>query len=600
MIRVGFKKITREYTNFLQNLRKKSNIFNNLEELHPFPKEMRKLIEVWLKEYINTINLSITKTFNNSSLVNKSLSELKEEYDKILQTGTSTLLLGKSPEIVTKGISAFEIFSAYHEFLNAGLCKELKKEDIDRIIMENETSNVKKFKPKIEHYNRWFTNRIQNYLKNLDFKVKFLFEPYISFSEMDNLFGLGKGYILGRRMKNKSKHIIAKSILNTMRENLNDHITNWIKKFPALKRHLFDIEKDIKKFIDDYEEFLKPKPTPRYQMYLHHTNFNRHYFSLIDSKEKAYWLGFLFADGYIALEHKKSENYYRMGIGLSSSDRNVLVKFCRNVGLNPDYIKDRIIGSDFSNNQYQMSSIRWGDQKFAKDLINLGMEYEYNTKKGRRAKVPTLPILKKKEFMLAFLLGFYDGDGTLGYNADTGRIYPSLASSRKVFLQQIKDYFGIKPKIKSRVSERYNLRKKIIQKVQASELSITAVLFENMLLNYKDSMKRKRIELDFFKGYHEQTEKFSPKRPQLIEILSKDVLVQILEVISPSKIAQLLNVSNTTIFRFMKDYEITRHKKGYYASINNDINLNGKTSKYYKQFIYWTDFIQRLIQSTEK
>ena len=31
-----------------------------------------------------------------------------------------------------------------------------------------------------------------------------------------------------------------------------------------------------------------------------------------------------------------------------------------------------------------------------------------------------------------------------------------------------------------------------------------------------------------------------------------------------------------------------------------DINLNGKTSKYYQQYIYWTDFIQRLIQNTEE
>jgi len=73
-----------------------------------------------------------------------------------------------------------------------------------------------------------------------------------------------------------------------------------------------------------------------------------------------------------------------------------------------------------------------------------------------------------------------------------------------------------------------------------------------------------------------------------------------LEVISPTKIAQLLNMSNTTIFRFMNDYEITRHKKGYYASINNDINLNGKASKYYQQYTYWTVFIQRLLQSTDK
>lgn len=138
ILRLGLKKIAQEYTDFLQNLRKKYVIFNNLENLQSFSKNMRKLIQTWLKGHINTIKLPNYKKNNNSSVVDKSLSELKKEYDKILHTGTCIVLLGKSPEIVTKGISAFEIFSTYHEFLEAGLCKELKKEDIDRIIMDGE------------------------------------------------------------------------------------------------------------------------------------------------------------------------------------------------------------------------------------------------------------------------------------------------------------------------------------------------------------------------------------------------------------------------------------------------------------------------------
>ena len=133
-LHLGLKKIAKEYTDFLQNLRTKSVIFNNLEDLQHLSKNMRKLIQTWLKGHINTINLPNNKKNNDSLVVDKSLSEVKEEYDKILHTGTCIVLLGKSPEIVTKGISAFEIFSAYHEFLEAGLCKELKKEDIDRII----------------------------------------------------------------------------------------------------------------------------------------------------------------------------------------------------------------------------------------------------------------------------------------------------------------------------------------------------------------------------------------------------------------------------------------------------------------------------------
>ena len=71
------------------------------------------------------------------------------------------------------------------------------------------------------------------------------------------------------------------------------------------------------------------------------------------------------------------------------------------------------------------------------------MRYEYSDQKGRRIKNPRLPNLKNRNLMLAFLLGFYDGDDTLGYNKNTGRIQPSLTSSDINFLQQIKSHFGI-------------------------------------------------------------------------------------------------------------------------------------------------------------
>jgi hypothetical protein len=138
ILRLGLKKITQEYTDFLQNLRKKSEIFNTLEHLKPLSKDMRNLIQIWLKGYINTIKLPNYKKNDYPLIVDKSLSEIKKEYDKILHTGTCIVLLGKSPEIVTKGISAFEIFSAYYEFLEARLYKELKKEDIERITINEE------------------------------------------------------------------------------------------------------------------------------------------------------------------------------------------------------------------------------------------------------------------------------------------------------------------------------------------------------------------------------------------------------------------------------------------------------------------------------
>jgi hypothetical protein len=49
-------------------------------------------------------------------------------------------------------------------------------------------------------------------------------------------------------------------------------------------------------------------------------NYNSSIFELIDSEEKAYWLGFLFADGYI------SKNKQTLEVGLSEIDKSHLEK----------------------------------------------------------------------------------------------------------------------------------------------------------------------------------------------------------------------------------------------------------------------------------
>jgi len=130
--------------------------------------------------------------------------------------------------------------------------------------------------------------------------------------------------------------------------------------------------------------------------------------------------------------------------------------------------------------------------------------------------------------MLAFLLGFYDGDGTLAYNKFTHRIQPSLVSSDKNFIIQIKKYFNIKYSISSRVIEQYNLRKNKTVKTQVNALSIGVKFFEEMLKNYRSSMERKKVELEFFKGYYEPKEK--PPTPQCVW-LKKKLLKNILEEI---------------------------------------------------------------------
>lgn len=45
--------------------------------------------------------------------------------------------------------------------------------------------------------------------------------------------------------------------------------------------------------------------------------FNEHFFHNIDTEEKAYWLGFIFADGSIIKTSKNMDKYNRLSICLS-------------------------------------------------------------------------------------------------------------------------------------------------------------------------------------------------------------------------------------------------------------------------------------------
>ncbi len=137
MLRSGLEMIAREYATFLQGLREKSEVFHDPRELRPLSDEVRKLLKTWLRGHLKKIHVVSGKYKSESLKKEETLPLLKEKYDKILHVGTCSLLLGKSPAVVTKGVSPFELFSAYHEFLKAGLCRELKREDAKSLLEES-------------------------------------------------------------------------------------------------------------------------------------------------------------------------------------------------------------------------------------------------------------------------------------------------------------------------------------------------------------------------------------------------------------------------------------------------------------------------------
>jgi len=132
MLRQGLKKIADEYTLFLQELRAVSHDYCDLNKVLPLSKKSCDIIKTWRKKQSVNRRKKSTKDENLNNI-----SLLKNDYDDILHLRTSSFIIGKPP---TEKISAFELFSAYFEFLKEGLCSKLKKENIQQVLNIQETN----------------------------------------------------------------------------------------------------------------------------------------------------------------------------------------------------------------------------------------------------------------------------------------------------------------------------------------------------------------------------------------------------------------------------------------------------------------------------
>lgn len=138
-------------------------------------------------------------------------------------------------------------------------------------------------------------------------------------------------------------------------------------------------------------------------------NYNEKYFEIIDTENKAYWLGFLYADGYIEPIYRKEKiKAFRIELGLSSLDECHLEKFLLDLSSNAP-ITQRI--QKINNEEYNSSRVRINNTKMCKDLIKLGC----TTKKSLTLEFPNSDIVPIG-LLSHFIRGYFDGDGCIHYS----------------------------------------------------------------------------------------------------------------------------------------------------------------------------------------
>ena len=153
------------------------------------------------------------------------------------------------------------------------------------------------------------------------------------------------------------------------------------------------------------------------------TKFNEGIFDVIDTEEKAYWLGFIFADGYISSTpndpSKKSK--YQFELSLKASDVNHLNKFNKFMEHNKDNVK---IGKVTCNN-VECFRCRWSvtNKHLWSTLNNLGCV----PNKSLILTFPSIDIFKNKDLIRHFIRGYFDGDGCFSRTFYKDEVFPKCS-----------------------------------------------------------------------------------------------------------------------------------------------------------------------------
>ena len=180
-------------------------------------------------------------------------------------------------------------------------------------------------------------------------------------------------------------------------------------------------------------------------IYSRKSHVNDHIFDVIDTEEKAYWLGFLYADGNVHHHHES----WVIELSLQESDLNHLKKFASFISYEeaPKY--------RLKTKAYR---VMFGSRIMAEQLISKGCI----ERKSLILKFPTYDIVPKN-LMRHFIRGYFDGDGciTLRHNISKEVPVASLLGTKEflsdLLVEIVKESKVIK-KEHDNDSNTYNIR----------------------------------------------------------------------------------------------------------------------------------------------
>lgn len=207
----------------------------------------------------------------------------------------------------------------------------------------------------------------------------------------------------------------------------------------------------------DTIEYWRKKFNIPYNKYNSNPNrkyfFNVNYFDTIDTEEKAYWLGFIMADGSIVStgkkckKYEKNNPYNRFDLILKQSDIEHVYKL--NNALESTYPIIESVIYDKRGFYSEKCELRINSMVFCESLMKNGI---FPQKTGKEIIPNTIP----EHLLKHFIRGYFDGDGciTKMKNHTYYRFHVCCASES--FLKQIANILKNQCDLKVNIKKRNN------------------------------------------------------------------------------------------------------------------------------------------------
>lgn len=304
--------------------------------------------------------------------------------------------------------------------------------------------------------------------------IEYYLKDNLSITKISKLIGVSVGTV--------SSYLKSKGINVVNYQNI-PKIDNIIGE--TIKKHYIDDKLSIEKIskltnicTHSISKYLKSIGISVIN-YQNRTKFDETIFDTIDSEEKAYWLGFIFADGYI------SYNRYSFELSLCFKDINHLHKFNIFMKHENNNVKISNVGKDGKFKRCRWSIVN-------KHLWNTLNNYGCTPRKSLTLKFPNISKIWYKDF----IRGYFDGDGCITYLLDKPKkvYFPvSVLEGTYEFLQKIKNILDDNSINQSKIVKRNNIYALRIYKNNSREF------LEYIYGNSNIYLERKYKRYEFFK-----------------------------------------------------------------------------------------------------